>query len=108
MLILLVLIVIGVGVWAIVAASGRCASRRHHQDSMFFLTMPQDGKEQWRNKAAEAAGIVIRKEATARRFLQRKHIHACFHEHGRCSTYNGGPCREQTLANFPQLVNANK
>jgi hypothetical protein len=108
MLILLILIIIGIGVWAIVAASGRDASRQHKQDSMFFLTMPPDVKEQWRNKAAEAAGIVIRKEAAARRFVRRKHTHTCFHEHSRCSTYNGGPCRGQTLANFPQLVNASK
>ena len=50
---------------------------------------------------------VIKTLAAARQFLKRhaetERDHHCGYGHFGCSWYDGGPCLDETLSNFPEL-----
>lgn len=74
------------------------------QRAIWMQTAPEHIQKQRRDAERDAGRILVRNEASAWRFLRKTHIHTCYAGHGRCSTYNGGPCREETLANYADAV----
>ena len=100
-MLVILIIIIAVAVLIICATSQQTSWQLKTQNLMLLQTMPEHVQKQWR----DAGRILVRNEASACKFLRNKqrHIHTCYAGHGRCSTYNGGPCREETLTNYPQL-----